>query len=136
MRTFYQMGAMYARIEEGDQIDTSPIELGDGILHPGEWVWKIGEKARTSFEMNKGYYLRFVGSGWEGDRRVLLFDVNRSECSEYCYAFSYADRHTLVIGRGNKFNDIRIQYLQKFTELPADAVEIKEEKKVEQLTLF
>lgn len=75
MRTFYQFGAMYAKIEEDDQIDTSPVELGDGILHPGEWVGKIGEKVRTSFEMNKGYYLRYVGSGMEGNHRVLLFAV-------------------------------------------------------------
>lgn len=131
MQTFYQMNAMYAKIEPGDQIDASPVKLGDKVLYPGEWVSKLGETERASFEMNDGYYLRFVGSGMEGKHRVLLFAVNRSEREEICYAFNYVNSHTLVIGGRGKCKDIRVQNLEKFTELPADAEEIRE-----QLTLF
>ncbi|PTX48301.1 hypothetical protein C8P63_14610 [Melghirimyces profundicolus] len=44
MHTFLQAGAMYAKIEEGDQIEAVPVDLGDGTLHPGEWVQKMGKK--------------------------------------------------------------------------------------------
>lgn len=60
MITFYQYGAMYANVER-DLIRPDPVELGDGVLFPGEFVQRLGEKARSSFEMREGHYLRYLG---------------------------------------------------------------------------
>ncbi|PTX48295.1 hypothetical protein C8P63_1463 [Melghirimyces profundicolus] len=130
MHTFLQAGAMYAEIEEGDRIQTIPVNLGDTTLYPGEWVRKLGQKKRTSFEMMDGYYLRFCGMGEEQGGKVLLFTVNRSQ-GKTCYAFNYVDRNTLLVGGRQGCSDIIIHRLEKFSELPDDA-----QKTVEQLSLF
>lgn len=130
MKTFSQFGAMYAEIEEGDRIEPVPVELGDGILSPGEYIRKLGHKARTSFEMKEGHYLRYLGMGREGQSAILLFAVDRYEAGRYCYAFNYVDRNTLVIGGRSGCRDIVVRRLEKFTEPPG----VKET--VEQPTLW
>lgn len=51
MEVFSQYGAMYAKLEEGDQIEKVPVQIGDGTLYPGEFVRQLGEKERSSFSM-------------------------------------------------------------------------------------
>lgn len=114
MITFTQNGAMYAELEEGDEIQKKPIELGDGTLHPGEYVNKLGEKRRSSFEMQDGWYLKYVGRVND----VLLFNTNCARDSyDIYYAFYYYDKNTLlIIGRGQGY-DIKVNKLQKFTDV-------------------
>lgn len=131
MKTFVQFGAMYAEIEEGDRIEEVPVDLGDGTLHPGEWVQKLGETARTSFEMNDGYYLRYAGMGTENGQKVLLFTVNRSDRGKTCYAFNYIDRRILLIGGHKGCRDIIVNRLEKFSEMPKDGIKMSR-----QLSLF
>ncbi|MFV9511818.1 hypothetical protein [Tepidibacillus sp. LV47] len=116
MNTFFQFGAMYAEIEEGDVIERAPIELGDKILEPGDYVRKIGEKKRTSFEMQDGYYLKYIGK----IDKYLLFLTNSYEDwqnSKFFYAFAYVDNNTLVIGGRKGVRDIRVNKLEVFKEV-------------------
>lgn len=125
-------GAMYAKVE-ADRIERKEIQLGDGILVLGEFVKKLGEKKRSSFEMQDGFYLRFEGIAHDKyGNEILLFGVNRfvSNCNWY-YAFHYIDNETLLVASGGGVWDVRVKRLVKFSELPADAVEMDE-----QLSLF
>ncbi|TCW41613.1 hypothetical protein EDC32_1011279 [Laceyella sacchari] len=125
-------GAMYATVAV-DQIERKEIQLGDGILVPSEFVKQLGEKKRSSFEMQDGFYLRFEGIAHdEYGNEVLLFGVNRfSNCNWY-YAFHYIDNETLLVASGGGVWDVRVKRLVKFSELPADAVE----EMAEQLSFF
>lgn len=38
MKTDYFNDAMFAKVEPGDRIEEVSIELGDGVLSPGEFV--------------------------------------------------------------------------------------------------
>lgn len=111
MKIGYYAGAMYAEIE-GEEIDSSPIELGDKILNPGKFVNKLGEKKRTSFEMKEGWYLRFVGTVEE----YLLFDTNCDSESnkKMYYCFAYIDKNTLLICSQIGCRDVRIEKLEVF----------------------
>lgn len=104
---FFTGGAMYAKVS-GDKVKAVPVELGDGILYPGDFVKQLGEKVRTSFRMQKGYYLRYCGMY----NRALLFSVN-DFVSDYYYAFFYIDRNTLLICSNAGAKDIRIEKLVK-----------------------
>ncbi|KLR75287.1 hypothetical protein ABH20_00925 [Geobacillus sp. T6] len=104
---FFTGGAMYAKVSR-DKVKEIPTELGDSILYPGDFVQKLGEKARTSFKMQKGYYLRYCGMY----DRALLFSVN-DFVSDYYYAFYYIDRNTLLICSNAGAKDIRIEKLVK-----------------------
>ncbi len=123
MKVFSQQGAMYAELSEFDLIDEKPLKLDDGILLPGEWVQKLGEKKRASFEMSDGYYLRYKGM----IDNTLLFDVNHSTAHPLYYAFHYIDSGTSAVmsGKGRGW-DIRIKKLEKFREINV----------VEQMELF
>jgi hypothetical protein len=127
MKKAYFNGAMYAKLE-GEQIERVPVELGDGILKPGEFVKKLGEKHRSSFEMQDGYFLRYVGRVG----KTILFNVNDFADDDWYYAFEYISPEVLILGSKGGCWDIRISHLQKvenpnFTE-PA-------EPEVEQLEL-
>lgn len=128
MKTFYQFGAMYA-VANPEEIEAIPVALGDGILRPGEFVQKLGHKARTSFEMHEGYYLRYVGQAQEGEHLYLLFAVNNHWHDGIYYAFGYINRNTLIIGGRNGCRDIVVEHLEKFKEINEINVE-------EQLTLW
>ena len=78
--------------------------MGDKILKPGQYIKKIGEKKRTSFEMNDEYFFRYVGKS--GD--YLLFSVNDFK-SDYYYAFGYVNKNTLVMCGNGKRKDLRLQ---------------------------
>jgi hypothetical protein len=93
MEVFSQYGAMYAELSESDVIEKKPVELGDGVLLPGEWVRKLGEKKRSSFSMSYGYYLRYAGMV----DKTLLFGVNHSTAHPLYYAFHYIDSGYLAV---------------------------------------
>lgn len=111
MKIGYYYGAMYAEIED-EEIEPSPIELGDKILIPGQFINKLGEKKRTSFEMKEGWYLRFVGKVDEH----LLFDTNCDSESnkKMYYCFAYIDKNTPLIGSQTGCRDVRIEKLEVF----------------------
>jgi hypothetical protein len=104
---FFTGGAMYAKVSR-EKVKAVPVELGDGILYLGDLLKQLGEKARTSFRMQKGYYLRYCGMY----DRALLFSVN-DFVSDYYYAFYYIDRNTLLICSNAGAKDIRIEKLVK-----------------------
>lgn len=100
---------MYAQLETGDEIERTPVELGDGILRPGEFVSRLGEKQRSSFEMQDGFYLRYEGR----IGKTLLFNVNNYKNDDIFYAFNYiSPTKLLVVGRGKGW-DINIEHLEK-----------------------
>ncbi|AEH47113.1 hypothetical protein [Parageobacillus thermoglucosidasius] len=103
---FFQDGAMYAFAPKGSFAE-EPIELGDKIICPGQYVSRLGDKDRTSFRMQEGFYLRYCGKA----EKLILFSVNDTE-SDYYYAFGYVDRNTLVIGSHVGCKDIRVQHLE------------------------
>ena len=106
LETFYQNGAMYAKVAEGSFTEES-VKLGDKTLSPGQFVSKLGEKKRSSFEMQEGYLLRYAGKAG----KLLLFGVNENT-SDYYYAFGYVDPYTLVIGGKHGCKDIRLKTLE------------------------
>jgi hypothetical protein len=108
MKKAYFKGAMYAKLE-GEQIERVPVELGDGILKPGEFVKNLGEKQRTSFEMQDGYFLKYVGRVG----KTLLFNVNDYPDDDWYYAFEYISPKVLILGSKGRCKDIRISRLQK-----------------------
>lgn len=121
-------GAMYAQLETGDEIERTPVELGDGILRPGEFVSRLGEKQRSSFEMQEGFFLRYVG---RFKKTLLLFNVNNYPSDDgWYYAFHYISPTHLVVVGSRKCWDIEIQRLEKI-ECPVFAL-----PKYEQLELF
>lgn len=126
MKEYYSHGAMYAKLEPGDRIETVSVELGDGLLHPGEFVQQLGEKKRSSFSMQDGFYLRYVGC----IGKTLLFNVNDRIADGWYYAFEYASPTTLVLGRRGRCWDIEIRHLEKITD-PEFVAE-----KSQQLSLF
>lgn len=121
-------GAMYARLEDGEELDIDPLELGDSVINTGEYISKLGEKKRTSFEMQDGWYLRYLGKYND----TLLFGVNTrgpDDPYSWCYAFVYVDSNTLLVGSGTGMRDIRINKLDKF-------VGVKLQETTEQISLF
>ena len=110
----FKNGAMYVRLseEEEKKIENVPIKLGDGILYPGEFVQKLGDKERASFEMKPGNYLRYIGR--LSKDKLIIFGVN-SDMDQTYYAFHYISRNCLFVS-GNGFGyDIRIHHLKKET---------------------
>jgi hypothetical protein len=102
---FKKSGAMYA-YAPGKPFEEIPIELGDKIISPGQFIKRLGEKKRSSFEMSDGYFLRYVGKS--GD--YILFGVNDFE-EDYYYAFGYISKNVLVVAGGGTGYDIRLQTL-------------------------
>lgn len=110
---FYQNGAMYA-YAPGAPFEEVPVELGDQILFPGQYVKRLGEKKRSRFVLEDGYLLRYVGKAKNSKNyTILLFSVNDTE-SDYYYAFFYIDRNTLAIIGDGFGRDIRLQTLEVF----------------------
>ena len=124
MRVGFYDGAMYVQAEDVE-IDISPIKLGNKYITPGSYINKLGDKKRTSFEMQDGWYLRYVGKL----ERYLLFGVNSKSQRNMYYAFIYVDSETLLIQNNVGFRDVKIKELEVF-----HAVELKELD--EQLSLF
>lgn len=115
MNFLYAIGAMYARLnkEEMNKIERDSVKLGDGVLNPGEFVRKLGEKKRSSFEMQDGYFLRYEGRLG----KYLLFGVNDIESQDgLFYAFGYVDPNTLIVGNKSGGWDVRIKTLEKFMD--------------------
>ncbi|KHF27794.1 hypothetical protein LR68_03345 [Anoxybacillus sp. BCO1] len=104
---FSTHGAMYAKVNR-DKVKGIPVELGDGVLYPGDFIKQLGEKERTSFAMREGYFLRYCGMF----EKALLFSVN-DFVSDYYYAFYYIDRNTLLICSNAGARDVRIEKLVK-----------------------
>ena len=105
---FFQKGAMYAKLPK-ERITNEAVELADKMIYPGQFVYKLGEKKRTSFEMQEGSYLRFVGKTDD----LILFSVNDLE-SDFYYAFAYVDKNTLLICSNSGCRDIRIKKIDIF----------------------
>jgi hypothetical protein len=110
----FKNGAMYVRLseEEEKKIENVPIKLGDGILYPGEFVQKLGDKERANFEMKPGNYLRYIGK--LSKDKLIIFGVNLSDMRDRTYyAFHYITRNCLFVS-GNGFGyDIRVFQLKK-----------------------
>lgn len=104
--TFFVNGAMYAQVPQ-EIISLESVELGDGIISPGQFVSELGEKDGTSFKMKEDYFLRYCGKV----SNILLFGVNDFQ-SDYYYAFAYIDKNTLIIGSKNGCRDIHIKKLK------------------------
>lgn len=125
MKIGFYSGAMYVEIED-EKIKKSSIELGDKILLPGQFVNKLGEKERTSFEMQEGWYLRYVGKF----EQYILFDTNcDTENKKMYYCFIYIDKKTLLIGNQVGCRDVRIGDLEVFDN-------VKMQKLDKQLSIF
>lgn len=106
VETFFTRGAMYSLVPE-EFVMEEPIELGDSIIYPGQFVKRLGEKARSNFEMQEGSLLRYCGK----IDNLILFSVNHI-VSNYYYSFAYVDKNTLVIGSNKGCKDICIQKLE------------------------
>ncbi len=128
MQAGYSAGAMYARLDEGEHLDISPILLGDGVLAVGEYVQKLGEKARSSFEMRDGWYLKYIGQ-FGGTLFFCPNTTRKDNPYTWCYAFQYIDKNTLLIGGRHGMMDIRIPKLEKFKKVALHVI-------AEQVSLF
>lgn len=87
---FYN-SAMYVKLNINEKLDKAPISLGDGTLRVGEYVRRLGEKKRTMFEMQDGWYLRYKGQ-FDG---VLFFGTNTAHEDspyEWHYGFYYIEK--------------------------------------------
>lgn len=117
MKLGFFYGAMYIQLED-EEVDFSPIEIGDKILSPGQYINQLGENKRTSFEMKEGWYLKYIGRV----DNYLLFDTNTDEKNNknIYYCFAYVNKNILMLLDKNSGRDIRIDTLEVF-----EKVEIK-----------
>lgn len=114
MKIYYGNGAMYAKVEDGDEIEKVPVELGDRKLYPGQYINRLGHGKR-SFEMQDGWFLRYEGRVGE----ILLFYVNAEKTVDFYYAFIYVTPKELLVQRAqNSFYDIRVEHLEVYDEVP------------------
>ncbi len=122
MIIFSKYGAMYIELE-GEIIDKENIELGDGLLKPNQYLERIGEKKRSSFEMSEDCYLKYEGTISDDTAKYLLFSTNvisfNKRADEVYYAFSYIDKNTLLVQNPIKHSahDIRINHLETYDEV-------------------
>lgn len=136
MKTFYTMGAMYIELE-GEEIIRESVDLGDGILKPGQFVSKLGEKKRSMFEMNDGYYLKYEGHVVPTDgSKELLFSTNcidDKKRPDMYYAFCFIDKETLLIcnPHNGSGSDIKIKHLETY-----DSVELIDLRIGKQISLI
>lgn len=126
MKLGFFYGSMYIQLED-EEVDFSPVKLGDKILRPGQFLKKLGDKKRSSFEMKKGWYLKYFGRV----DNYLLFDTNTDEKNNknIYYCFVYVNKNILMLLNKNSGRDIRIDKLEVF-----EKVEIKKINK--QLSLL
>lgn len=120
MQTFTQNGAMYAKVDDFLIIKKS-IELGDGVIHPGEYVQRLGHIPRTSFQMQVGWYLRYVG--YVDD--TLLFRVNAKVFDNIYYAFAYVSKNILLVIGDGFARDIRVDKLKTYKSVPYNKVSVQ-----------
>lgn len=104
----YKKGAMYA-YAPGIPFEEVPIELGNKILYPGQFINRLGNGKRSNFEMSDGYFLRYVGKS----DNYILFSVNDLE-SDYYYAFGYVSKNILMILNNGSGRDVRLETLEVF----------------------
>lgn len=130
------MGAMYIELE-GEEIIRESIDLGDGVLNPGQFVSKLGEKRRSMFEMNEGYYLKYEGHVVSpGGSKDLLFSTNcidEGKQSDMYYAFSFIDTETLLMcnPHNGSASGIKIKHIEAL-----DSVEIIDLRVGKQISLL
>jgi hypothetical protein len=131
MKHYYYGSANYIELEGDEQIIVAPVELGDKLLVPGDYVNKIGEKQRTNFEMQDGYYLKYLGYVEDSVGKNLLFGTNviSANTRRFYYSFAYSDKNTLLMqGSQYGFWDIRVQRLEVFKEVEMRYLEGKSRK--------
>jgi len=123
MDCYYVGGAMYIELDNEEVIKES-VQLGDGILKPGQYVNKLGEKKRSMFEMNDGFYLKYEGYVTTHYKsKELLFSTNctgdEPRNDRMFYAFTYIDSETLLVINPHKGcgYDIRIENLEAFDDV-------------------
>ena len=117
MQTVMKWGAMYAELEEGDVVSTTPILLGEHVLLPGDLVTKIGKVKRTMIEMQDGYSLKYIGMV---DGHLLFKSVPEIIDSPWHYAFAYVNPLVLIIGSHKGCSDIRVDEL--IVERPGEVI--------------
>lgn len=108
MEFTYFKKAAYIFIEDISLIDKTPIELGDKILEPGTFISMLG-KGKYRFELEKGFYLRYVGKIIEGITTTLLFGVNDTKEEGWNYCFGYINRNVLLNLCPGAWYDIKIK---------------------------
>lgn len=71
------------------------LKFGTTTIHPGTKITKIGERKRTSFEMEDGVYLEYEGTMKIKDSKFCIFNSSVIEDSEgepvYRYVFAMPD---------------------------------------------
>ncbi|TDT63408.1 hypothetical protein [Fonticella tunisiensis] len=120
MKYYYYGSANYIELEDDEKIIEKPVELGDKLLVPGDFVKKIGEKERSSFEMQEGYFLKYMGYVESEYGKDLLFGTNviSADTRRFYYSFAYIDKNTLLVqGNQTGFWDIRVEKLEVFKDV-------------------
>ncbi|AVX31825.1 hypothetical protein CTH_2282 [Carboxydocella thermautotrophica] len=126
MQIYFGRGAMYAELDEHDELLKVPVELGDRLLYPGDYVCKLGHKKRASFEMKPGFYLKYIGMV----KKTLLFGTNAGDTENMFYAFFYINKNKLLVqGTKNGFWDIDVEKLEVYKDVP-------QKELLKQLSLF
>lgn len=121
MKYCFYSGAMYCELE-GEEVIKEPIELGDRVLEYGDFIQKLGDKNRSSFEMNEGFYLKYEGYVESEVCKELLFTTNvvsgDSDSNKF-YVFSYIDSNCLGVfnpGKGSGY-EIRLTSIEIFKDV-------------------
>jgi hypothetical protein len=95
----------------------APVGLGDKILKVGDMMSKLGDKERTSFEMQDGHYLKYVGR-LSHNEDILIFKsypyrVRSDKWDDCYYMFTYVDKNTLLIfTKNHAAADIKINTIE------------------------
>lgn len=130
----YQNGAFYVQLEKGEKIEKVPVELGDKILYPGQYIKKLGTQKRTSFEMQEGYFLKYAGRF----EHIILFTTN-SDIDDYkegliYYAFICTRKDVILMQTTDTgFKDIVINEVDIFEDVEFKGIE---EKRYEQISFL
>lgn len=139
MKHYYSNGsANYIELEGDEKIIEEPVELGDKLLIPGDYLNKIGEKKRSNFEMQDGYYLKYLGYVESEAGKDLLFGTNviTTDTRRIYYSFTYVDKNALLIqGSQTGFWDIRVQHLEVFKEVEMRYIAKKSRRKIQEQQL-
>ena len=127
MQIVNKWGANYliASVEEriDSKIRKEKIYFGKTLIYPGIKIKKIGEKNRSSFEMNNGHFLEYQGLIKVQSIEYCVFKPKNADEikdeNEYRYVFaitSFPKPEKLLISnsKGNGFCDIDCSTVELF----------------------
>lgn len=104
IQTEFTHGAQYLLFDEPLKLIREPITQNGFTIYPGDKVIKIGNKTRTMFEMNDGFYMEFEGHLLSGGNKIAIFN-----CPEHNAGLQQTNLFDLPVQYRYAFNIIEVE---------------------------